>query len=557
MGSTTSESAGPTGKNFPADVLERFRVKRLADGGLLFPNGERYYDDGRERKVDAPKGKRRGVWPDPRDVPGDEVAVVEGRADVLSAAVLGIPAVSVPSASYALDDDEALRITEGRARVYSFADCDVSGRKGARGRAETCAKFGASFYVDLDEGRKDGFDVGDVLMEADNVDVAREFVRERMDPENAEHVFEPDALDDDTAAIRNGYRTARERIIDMKLAFLEADDPLPYRVEPLVVDGTVTVLAGRRGEHKSWLGIVVAAGAHAGTDQGPLACEHGPAVYVDAEMGQKVMARRLRLLGLRHDAFVVADGFGLRLPRDMAVVRELMSITNARMVVLDSFRRLAPDAKEDKSDDVTPVMVALAELARSTDVAVVLIHHRSSKAGAPDTRGSSAIEDQADAVWVLERVTGDPDGKTRRRLRNTKQRLDEEHDPVWLDFRVAAGVMTMAEAEPFEDGGGSDTRERVADMLMRNIEALRGHVAQDGGWPMKRLAAAVGRDTDDRAFKDARDLLLASGSWVATGGTRNRRIRPSDSGQTAFPLGERPDGRKEDDADDDPEGGTA
>ena len=44
---------------------------------------------------------------------------------------------------------------------------------------------------------------------------------------------------------------------------------------------------------------------------------------------------------------IVADGFGLRLPRDTPVLRELIEITGARLVVLDSFRRLAPDAKED------------------------------------------------------------------------------------------------------------------------------------------------------------------------------------------------------------------
>jgi hypothetical protein len=34
----------------------------------------------------------------------------------------------------------------------------------------------------------------------------------------------------------------------MDAAFLSADKPLPYRVDPLVVDGTVTVIAGRGGD---------------------------------------------------------------------------------------------------------------------------------------------------------------------------------------------------------------------------------------------------------------------------------------------------------------------
>jgi hypothetical protein len=547
---------GPTRKLWTPATLAELDVALAHDGRFVFhvrdatgaPRGVvRYADDGRKPKMLADDGMTRDLWPRPEDTPGPELDVCEGEPDAVSLRELGRPGVGIPGVG---KDDVTWphRLAIGRKRVNLWCDCDEAGRRRMRVLAARIAALGVPTYVvELDAGRTDKFDVGDLLA-AHGAAAARRIVADLLD--KAERV-------DDGA---DNFRGARDRIIDMKLAFLTADAPLPYRVDPLVVDGTVTVLAGRRGEHKSWLAIVMCAGVRAGIDQGPLSCATGPAVYVDAEMGAKQMARRLRLLGLGHDAFVAVDGFGLRLPRDMHVIRELVTITGARLLVLDSFRRLAPDAKEDKSDDVTPVMVALAELARDTDVAIVLIHHRSAKAGAPDTRGSSAIEDQADAVWVLEKIAGDPEHKTRRQLRNAKQRLDEERDPLWLDFKVRDDYMTMAEAEPFasHETPSGDTRERVADVLMSRMEALRDRVLADGNWPMAKLAAAVGREVNDRAFRDARDLLLASGHWVAGGSTRNRWICPvSDSSSQADPLEGWPDDWNQDnDPEDDPEGGS-
>ena len=147
-------------------------------------------------------------------------------------------------------------------------------------------------------------------------------------------------------------------------------------------------------------------------------------------------------MGLRSDAFLVADGTGIRLPADIGEVASLVRETGARLLILDSLRRLAPGMREDKSDDAAPVMAALAEMARDTGCAVVVIHHRSTKANAADVRGSSVLEDQADIVFVLERVSRDPQGRTRRRLRCSKMRPDQEPGAVWLSFEVVAGFMT-------------------------------------------------------------------------------------------------------------------
>jgi hypothetical protein len=358
----------------------------------------------------------------------------------------------------------------------------------------------------------------------------------------------PSAPRSDDAGTRGA--SVHPRIIDMAQAMAHANDPLPYRVNPLAMDGFVTVLVGRRGDDKTWLGLIACNAAANGVAMAPFSCNKGPALLLDAESGARLLARRFVLLGLDGDAFTVADGMGLRLPRDIGQVRALVDSVGARLLILDSLRRLTPGGREDKSDDMAPVMTALATLSRETDCAVVILHNRSTKPNAPDMRGSSALEDQADIVWVLERLANDPERKTRRRLRNTKMRVDVEHAPIWLDFKVTAGFMTMAEAVPYAgaDQSGEEDKAPPADEVMaERIRVLAGQIDMNGGWLPSRLAAAVGSSQRSGTFQRALGLVLADG-WTVTGETKARRIRPPDSRQSHQPLWDGADGANGDES---------
>jgi hypothetical protein len=336
-------------------------------------------------------------------------------------------------------------------------------------------------------------------------------------------------------------------LVDMEDAIAHAGDPRPYRLRPIALDGYLTLLVGRRGDDKTWKALFACNAVHNGGEIGPLIATQGPALLFDWESGRHLLADRFTTMGLKHDAFPVADGSKLRLPNDIDTVRAVVEHVGARLVIFDSLRRMAPGMREDKSDDATPVMAALANLARDTSASVVVLHNRSTKPNAPDVRGSSALEDQADAVFILERVAGDPEHRTRRRLRCTKMRPDREPSPLWLSFKVKAGFMTLAEAEPFTSGTSDDgevaaaAHEAIADR-MRSLAAL---VSEDGGWSPKRLATALGTTQDNGTFKRACALVIESGEWVDRGKTRARLLRPSDSGQLGIPLGDGPNARNE------------
>lgn len=337
-------------------------------------------------------------------------------------------------------------------------------------------------------------------------------------------------------------RSPLERIVDMDEAMRTATEPLPYRVGPLAIDGFLTLLNGRRGEHKSWLAQFACRGVHCDQPVGPLGQRAGRALYLDAEGGRRLMARRFVTAGMDAGAFKYADGVGLRLPRDTEQVRMLAAHVGANLIVLDSLRRLAPDMKENDSDSAAPVIAALATLAREHGCAVIAIHHRSVKPGAPNSRGSSALEDQADICWQLEKVHGDPERRTRRRLRCTKMRCDEEPPAVWLQFRKVAGFMTLSEGEPFESADDRDDDERepsdlAHEAMAERMRAVGEQVFEDGGWEPKRLAAVVGADPKSGTFRKALAMLLNGGGWEASGSTRNRLCKPAQiSRHSRIPL---------------------
>jgi hypothetical protein len=325
------------------------------------------------------------------------------------------------------------------------------------------------------------------------------------------------------AASPNGS-AGDDLLIDMREAMLHAHDPIPHLIDPIAVRGLVTVLVGRHSSMKSWL--MICAGAAVQADREAIAgyaVATAPVLYIDAEMGPRLMARRFAAGGLAYDAFHVADGFRLRLPQSKAQIAALIERTGAQLVVMDSLRRLAPGAREDRSDDMSPIMAVLAELSRELDVAIVLIHHRSTKEGAAETRGSSSIEDQADIVLAFEHVKDDPH-RARRRLRTIKFRPDEEPPATWVSVGYCGSAFTIDAADPFE-GAEADPRPQV---LVADAERHAEAIARDGGWPPRRLAAELGVGSNSGTYTRTWKALEAAG-WHASGASSARLVHPPGS----------------------------
>lgn len=179
--------------------------------------------------------------------------------------------------------------------------------------------------------------------------------------------------------------------------------PRPRGTQQFAASGLLTTLVGPPGLGKSWLALLLAAGVHFGQPAGGIDCAPGHGVYFDGENGEGIMVDRVRTARLPDTGLTVVDAHSFDLARDehLGWARGIIEEHAGSLVVFDSLKRLTPTTGESENDAMAPVMASLARLARSAGASVVLLHHRSVKAEAPDFRGASAIQDQSDLMFTL------------------------------------------------------------------------------------------------------------------------------------------------------------
>jgi hypothetical protein len=84
------------------------------------------YASRQKPKMLAPKGRPRDLFPAPETIQGEELWIVEGEPDAVTAHQLGLPAVGVPGAAK-WQDDWMPRLAA--SRVVVCFDCDEAGRR--------------------------------------------------------------------------------------------------------------------------------------------------------------------------------------------------------------------------------------------------------------------------------------------------------------------------------------------------------------------------------------------------------------------------------------------
>jgi hypothetical protein len=141
---------------------KRFAIPvRNGEGRLV---GMVRYQPGGDPKMRADSGTERTLFPAPESLEGDEVWIVEGEPDALSAHEMDLPAVGIPGVE-SWKPEWAQRFTRF-SRAIVCGDCDQKGRDMARRVAADLAVAGIEACVlDIAPEREDHYDIGDLLVE--------------------------------------------------------------------------------------------------------------------------------------------------------------------------------------------------------------------------------------------------------------------------------------------------------------------------------------------------------------------------------------------------------
>lgn len=158
-------------KGWTPEVLDRLGVGfdgervtfpvRDGDGALV--NVLRYLPGGSPKTV-ALKGRPRDLFPAPEAIEADELWIVEGEPDAVSAAMVGLAAIGLPGVPH------VTAVSPWRfygRRVVIALDCDPPGRTAAHTLASRLTALTRTVRVlDLDPLREDGYDLGDLVRDA-------------------------------------------------------------------------------------------------------------------------------------------------------------------------------------------------------------------------------------------------------------------------------------------------------------------------------------------------------------------------------------------------------
>lgn len=303
------------------------------------------------------------------------------------------------------------------------------------------------------------------------------------------------------------------RVLDMQHMLSTPPPPVMWLAEPLVIAGSVTLLAGREGLGKSMLALALAAAIGRADTVAGIKCSPGRVLYVDAENGQSEAHRRIHGLKVRGNTLVYADADGFDLRRDFGEVEALVGEHEPSVLILDSLRSLAPGLEENDSKDTEAALRPVVRFAQRMGIATLILHHAGKNGH--EYRGSTAIGAAVELGFTMARSDEDPDERVK--LTCWKCRPAAKPAARWLKLRSEGERIVIGEAEPFEPTHDAPVRDDVAADLRDYLHGVPGATRHRGvgtlapSWSTADLAREIGRGPKDGTVRRALDRLAADG----------------------------------------------
>jgi len=205
---------------------------------------------------------------------------------------------------------------------------------------------------------------------------------------------------------------AKKELLSVSKLLEKADEQTDWLVKNMVVKQGITIIGGSPGCYKSFIAQHMALSVAHGKDWlGQFTTKKVSVLYVDEENGEVLLAKRYKQLLTGHEQTPpenlfssVFQGLQLDKPEGEIHLAELITFTQAKLVIIDSMVRCM-EGEEDKSSDVRQVFESLKGVKESTGCAVVVLHHLrkgdNGKKGMNDLRGSGDFPAMADVILLI------------------------------------------------------------------------------------------------------------------------------------------------------------
>ena len=233
---------------------------------------------------------------------------------------------------------------------------------------------------------------------------------------------------------------------------MEKRPPLPFIVEGLINEGTVSVFYGKSGCGKTYSILHLAACVALGKPWLGHRTKQGSVLVIDEDNGERRVADRLKeiFLGLGvTDApikYVSTAGFKLDNKRDVEEMEQLIEATGAKLIVFDVMAQFM-DGDENKKQDVQPILTVLRRMSGTKGISPIMVHHTGKNENA-GPRGSSAI---GGGVDLTIEIKANSDGTLTFRTDKTRDINHESFSakPAWsFDLpEMGQSIYTLVSAE--------------------------------------------------------------------------------------------------------------
>ena len=286
---------------------------------------------------------------------------------------------------------------------------------------------------------------------------------------------------------------------------------IAWHVDRILARGTVVVFGGDGGVGKSATLLELSGCVAKGTSfLGEFPATQGRVLYVAAE-GRSGYGPRLNALQKAHglipeDRFaLVDDGVSLTSEASVTQLCNLVARDGYDLVILDTLSQLAAVESENDAAEMARV---LGQAKRISDArpgtSVIIVAHTNKASGT--LRGSSAIRDNVDAVWML-RGTRDAFSLSNRAEHGGKMRDGEPLTVHGLSLVQAFGSVVVESAVSFDEAS-TPAAQRVRTLADEILAGAQYTTAELRDLVLKlepgRSEATIGRAI--KSLVEARDL---------------------------------------------------